>query len=193
MNLFEFIATLISSLAWPVTVVFIAIIFRSSLNKIVISLTKLRWKDLELEFEKLELSSKALPEIIKDKAIPENERLIYSSLEEQIEDIAPRSPEGAILIAWAAVESALSSAVARLSISPDSPSYRSFSHNIDCLREYTELKADAVTINILMELKNLRNQVTHRINKQYEISVAQVLLYGKTAEKIIRILQNIKR
>jgi len=100
MTLFEFISSIISSLAWPIIILIIVFIFKNPLGNILISLTKFRYKDLEMEFERLKSSTKALPETIESKTIPENERIIYSSLEEQIADIAPRSPEGAILITW---------------------------------------------------------------------------------------------
>jgi len=133
MTLFEFISSIISSLAWPAIVLIIVFILKNPLSKILISLTKFRYKDLEMEFERLQSSADALPETIESKTIPESERIIYASLEEQIADISPRSPEGAILIAWSIIEAAISSAIMRLAISPELPSYRSVIHNIECL------------------------------------------------------------
>jgi len=191
MSLFEFISAMVSYLAWPITVLIIVLILKNPLSKIVISLTKFRYKDLEIEFEKLKSSAEALPETIENKTIPESERIIYSSLGEQIADLAPRSPEGAILIAWATVEAAIHSAVMRLAISPDSPSYRSVVHNIECLEKYTNL--DNTKLAIIGDLRDLRNQSAHGKDKNYRISVEQALSYGTTAEKIIKILQNLKR
>ena len=191
MTLFEFISSIISSLAWPAIVLIIVFILKNPLSKILISLTKFRYKDLEMEFERLKSSAKDLPETIESKTIPESERIIYSSLEEQITDIAPRSPEGAILIAWSTIEAAVSSAVMRLAISPEPPSYRSVIHNIECLKKYTDI--DNTAFAILDELRVVRNQVAHVRDRRYIITVEQALSYGKTAEKIIKILQNIKR
>jgi len=191
MTLFEFISSIISSLAWPAIVLIIVFILKNPLSKILISLTKFRYKDLEMEFERLKSSAKSLPETIESKTIPESERIIYSSLEEQIADIAPRSPEGAILIAWSTIEAAVSSAVMRLAISPEPPSYRSVIHNIECLKKYTDI--DKTVFAILNDLRTVRNQVAHVRERRYKISVEQALSYGKTAEKIIKILQNLKR
>ena len=191
MTLFEFISSIISSLAWPAIVLIIVFILKNPLSKILISLTKFRYKDLEMEFERLKSSAKDLPETIESKTIPESERIIYSSLEEQITDIAPRSPEGAILIAWSTIEAAVSSAVMRLAISPEPPSYRSVIHNIENLKKYTDI--DNTVFAILDDLRVVRNQVAHARDGRYKVSVEQALSYGKTAEKIIKILQNLKR
>jgi len=191
MTLFEFISSIISSLAWPAIVLIIVFILKNPLSKILISLTNFRYKDLEMEFERLKSSAEALPETIENKIIPENERIIYSSIEEQITDIAPRSPEGAILIAWSTIEAAVSSAVMRLAISPEPPSYRSVIHNIENLKKYTDI--DNTVFAILDDLRVVRNQVAHARDGRYKVSVEQALSYGKTAEKIIKILQNLKR
>lgn len=191
MTLFEFISSIISSLAWPAIVLIIVFILKNPLSNILISLTKFRYKDIEMEFERLKSSAEALPETIENKIIPENERIIYSSIEEQITDIAPRSPEGAILIAWSTIEAAVSSAVMRLAISPEPPSYRSVIHNIENLKKYTDI--DNTVFAILDDLRVVRNQVAHARDGRYKVSVEQALSYGKTAEKIIKILQNLKR
>jgi len=191
MTLFEFISSIISSLAWPAIVLIIVFILKNPLSKILISLTKFRYKDLEMEFERLKSSARALPKTIESKTIPESERIIYSSLEEQIADIAPRSPEGAILIAWSTIEAAISSAVMRLAISPEPPSYRSVIHNIEYLKKYTDI--DKTVFAAMDDLRVVRNQVAHVRDRRYKISIEQALSYGKTAEKIIKILQNLKR
>ena len=191
MTLFEFISSIISSLSWPVIVLIIVLNLKNPLSKILISLTKFRYGNLEMEFERLQSSAKTLPETIENKTIPESERIIYASLEEQISDISPRSPEGAILIAWSTIEAAISSAIMRLAISPVSTSYRSVIHNIECLKKYTNF--DNIVFAILDDLRVVRNQVAHARDGRYKVSVEQALSYGKTAEKIIKILQNLKR
>jgi hypothetical protein len=191
MTLLEFISSIISSLAWPAIVLIVVFVLKNPLSKILISLTKFRYKGLEMEFERLQSSADALPETIENKTIPESERIIYASLEEQIADISPRSPEGAILIAWSTIEAAISSAIMRLAISPESPSYRSVIHNIECLKKYTNL--NKTVFAILDDLRVVRNQVAHVRDGRYRVSVEQALSYGKTAEKIIKILQNLKR
>jgi len=191
MTLFEFISSIISSLAWPAIVLIIVFILKNPLSKILVSLTKFRYKDLEMEFERLQSSADALPETIENETIPESERIIYTSLEEQIADISQRSPEGAILIAWSTIEAAISSAIMRLAISPVSTSYRSVIHNIECLKKYTNF--DNIVFAILDDLRVVRNQVAHARDGRYKVSVEQALSYGKTAEKIIKILQNLKR
>jgi len=61
--------------------------------------------------------------------------------------------------------------------------------------DYKSLKQRTVPLffSILDYLRVVRNQVAHVGDRRYNISIEQALSYGKTAEKIIKILQNLKR
>ena len=59
------------------------------------------------------------------------------------------------------------------------------------LKKYANL--DKTIFAILDDLRVVRNQVAHARDGKYKVSVEQALSYGKTAEKIIKILQNLKR
>ena len=192
MDILSFISSLVASVAWPFTVVVVILIFRNSIGKLISSMAKFKYKDLEAEFHSIEIKADAIPEITERKeALPKYEQVVYSSLIEQIKDIAPRSPEGAIFISWTAVEAALSAVVNRLAISPDAPSSRSVTHNLNCLREYT--KADLNITSTINDMRVLRNKIAHGDMGMYKISVEQALDYGRISEKIIGALQRLKR
>ena len=192
MTWLEFIAALIGTLAWPLAAAVIAFVLRNPVADLIRSLVKLKYKDLELEFGQLKAASEALPEPPPELGPqPAPERALYTSLNEQIEDIAPRSPAGAILIAWSAVETALHAAVSRLAISPDPPSSRSPMHNLEQLEKQDLL--DKVLADTIHRMRMLRNGVAHQMLNSDPVSVANALEYGQTASKVARTLQRLRR
>ncbi len=50
MDWLTFLATIIQAVAWPVTIVAIAYLLRKELRALIPLLTKLKYKDIELEF-----------------------------------------------------------------------------------------------------------------------------------------------
>ena len=118
----------ISHVAWPITVLIIAFLFRNHLSSILQSVTRLKVPGVELEFDKdvkrITDSAKTLPDSEAEtepsqQPMSESDR-IFSSFEEQAIDAATLAPSAAILLAWANVEAALRSAVRRMSL----PSHR---------------------------------------------------------------------
>lgn len=192
MTWLQFFSSIAASLSWPLAATVIALILRSSITSRISSLLKLKYKDLELEFDQLKAASAAVPEP-PTESLGESpaERVVYTSLEAQVEDIAQKSPAAAVLIAWAVVETALSGAVARLAISPDSPSSRSPRHNLDRLVE--EGHVDKIFANAVRQLNSLRNNIAHDAGASSRISVVEALEYGESAAKVARILQGLKR
>ena len=186
MDILQFISSVIASLSWPIATIILVLILRKPLKYLISSLGKFKYKDLEFEFRNLQAIGKSIPKLDKSKEIPRNERIFYSSLEMQVADIAPRSPESAILICWTALEVAIHETVARLAISPDSPSYRSAMHNIDCLKQYSKL--DMNSLMAITALRDLRNRVAHGGRADME----QALNYEKITTNVIKVLQNVE-
>ena len=166
MDWLTFIATVINSLAWPGVVIGIVLIVRKKLPDLVAALRRLKYKDLELEFEASakaieEQSNKALPEITKTITVagssPEEMRNHLTG----IADIAPRS---AILEAWLLVERAAVAVVRKRGISD----FRSMPGPMR-LRDYLvkgEL-LNASQVAVFEELRNLRNEAVHAANAQF--------------------------
>ena len=105
---------------------------RSELARIVQRLARLKYKDLELDFDKVEQQAEKLhKEVLEEK--PAVKSPVLTALEDQLLDAVGRASSAAILLVWSAFETAMESAVVRLAISPDSSSYRSPVHNIEML------------------------------------------------------------
>lgn len=108
MELADLIVRIIEAIIWPITILILIWIFRNQLSKVLLKLSKLRIKDIELEFNKdlqeaehkaKELNLVTLEEI---KEIPEP--ISLSTLYERIFHIAGISPRAAITEAWRTIE-----------------------------------------------------------------------------------------
>lgn len=190
MDWLQFISGLVSSIAWPAVALTSLFMFRTELTKIIQRLAHLKYKDLELDFDKVKQQAEGLHlEITQEPAMIESP--VFTSLEEQIMDAVERAPSAAVLLAWSGLETAIAAAVARLAISPDSPSYRSPMHNIEMLSRNGRLSKKHESL--LHEMRILRNKVAHEQDSMLSISQDQALNYASTAIDLIKHFENYNR
>jgi hypothetical protein len=190
MDWLQFISSLVSSMAWPVVGLTFLFLFKSELGRIVQRLAHLKYKDLEIDFDKIKQDAQEL-QLEAVLEVPAEESAVFTSLEEQIMDAAERTPSAAILLAWSGLETAIASTVDRLAISPESPSYRSPLHNIESLERAGRLSKTHK--RLLNEMRMLRNKVAHEQNAILSISSNQALDYAKTAIDLIKHFESYKR
>lgn len=113
MDWLAFISNLIDSLAWPATIVFLALFFRSRLNDLFEKLNNVKFKDVEVSFDRrldrAKESMAALPESQSQGELPAE--LLPPPLpkteKELIARIADLSPSAAVMESWRLVEQAL--------------------------------------------------------------------------------------
>lgn len=191
MNTLQFISELVGSLSWPLTIIILIILLRKEISDLLMSMTRVKFRDLEMDFQRLAESARQLPPSPPLSDLMPQDRIYYASLEDQMLHIAEEIPSAAILLAWASVETALSSAVARMAISPDPPQYRSAFHNMEQLKDWAGLSQEAFdTIN---EMRILRNKMAHDEKRRITISKNDALTYVKTAIRIIHYLNGLSR
>jgi len=185
MDWMQFIIGIVSNLAWPAVAIIFLVMFKGELSKIVRRIAHLKYKDLELDFEKVKQHAEELHlEMPQVEPLPESESPALLSLEDQILDAVERAPSAAILLAWSGLESAIAGAVSRLSISPDSPSYRSPRHNIDMLIKNGRLSK--THDKLLNEMRILRNKIAHEQEAMLNITQDQALNYANTAIDLMK-------
>jgi hypothetical protein len=162
MGWLEFLASLIKSLAWPATLVILVVLFRVQVRRALLSLTRLKYKDLELDFghelKQLEKDARAIditPQPPKGIAPTKRDS---SQLLQEAAHLAQRFPGPAVSIGWQAVEYELRQAVMRLAISPDSTAYPALK-NVELLRAQNAI--DQRTFEVLKRMRNLRNMAVH--------------------------------
>jgi len=188
----QFVASIVSSLAWPTIVLVVLLLFRSELRKVIQGLAHFKYKDLELDFEKVRQQAAAVeaeaPRPSFTPATPTEQ-----SWEDQVLEAVEESPWAAILLAWSGLEAAIASAVARLAISPEPPSSRSPAHNIDMLARHAGLPQHIVSV--LSELRMIRNKIAHQSPSQQLMGVSEddAHSYVQVALDLIRYLEELQR
>lgn len=190
MDWLQFISALIASIAWPSVAITCLLMFRSELTKVVQRVAHLKYKDLELDFEKVKQQAEELHLEIQ-QIPPAIESPVFTSLEDQIMDAVDRAPSAAILLAWSALETSIAAAVARLAISPEAPSYRSPIHNIEMLSKNGRLSKKHE--RLLHEMRTLRNKVAHQQEAMLSISQEQALNYATAAIDLIKHFEGYQR
>jgi hypothetical protein len=154
-----FIAAIIKSVAWPITLLIVVYIFRREVSEIVSNLTGLRYKHLELKFgRQLEESN-----LLADNAqlpVPERPQYAFAGAPElrfpdDVRKLAYRSPREAVLEAWLLLEEA---ARARLA-AEGYDTRKNSTKTIQLIEEKQLLSKDA--LELFRKLRKLRNQVVH--------------------------------
>ncbi|GAA5140011.1 hypothetical protein [Alloalcanivorax gelatiniphagus] len=162
MEILEFILGVIEATAWPAVVLVAVFFLRKHLASILLTLTKLRYKDLELDFgrELRELGQQAEEAhlVTEKKRESRGGPKEPTELLDEAEQLAEEFPEPAVAVAWSAVESALIEAAESHA---DSDQHREFSpsRNIKFLADRNIL--DRRTLEVLHGMQRLRNVAIH--------------------------------
>lgn len=187
MGLLEWSASVIGSVAWPVSVVVVALIFRSQINKLLKRIKGAKYGDAEVEFsetlDKLEAAAEAIvppDEPMPSEALPLNiekpadeaeaqavtEPNVLTDLELQrtaIEKqhfavLANLSPSAAVLSAWQSLELTLEDMFIKSGLTRKPGKYHGYAN---ALTLYKLGVIDKSTMDIINDLKNLRNAAAH--------------------------------
>jgi hypothetical protein len=189
MDELTFASQLVDSLAWPLTTLGIAFVLRSSITRLLLRLSKAKYKDVELEFGKEleDLEQRAARAELPEKATQHQPTpFVPESLGDYIERISRVSPRAAILESWVAVELAIFEAAARLNVRLPSPS-----QPVVALRHLESTGALSSEVQAMIQgLRSLRNKAAHA--EEFDIQPAQAAEYGKLAERIIASIRAIE-
>lgn len=194
MDLLKFISDIVGHLAWPVTVLLLAILFRVSLAKLLLRLTRLKGKGWELEFGKeleelkeaaaeAELSppretkslSPGAPRIVRGSSPGESEKKL-----EEARTLATVAPSAGIALAWEAIEIELLNAVKRVG---ELALPASSSPIVNAMKLTATGVITAKWVKIIEKMYDLRNSIVH--NRDSEVSAEHLKRYADLAEQVI--------
>lgn len=183
MNWMEFLASLVSSLAWPVALAVLVFMLRHSIAALIPALRRLKYKDLELDFrrdmeEVREEVNQGLP------APPAGERLVADSATLKLLDASPRA---AVLEAWYRVEMAVMDTAKRLALAGPFDIYTAL-HAIKVLERAAGI--DQNIVSILHNLRRLRNLAAHA--PDFELSRDSGMDYVASADRVVRYLEQVQ-
>ncbi|MEM7791596.1 MAG: hypothetical protein AAF546_09370 [Verrucomicrobiota bacterium] len=176
MNWLEFVSSLAESLAWPATVVVLVLLLRSPVSRLLLAVTRLKYKELELDFgsELRELKESAGESITVESApqqsLPSPAEDAKSHLLEATR-LASDFPEPAVAVGWRSVEDALFNAVDRLGLAPSEKPNFPPTRNIELLAKSGYL--DLQTVDVLRRMRTLRNIAVHGGHGKSSVSVEE--------------------
>ena len=151
----EHLVTLITGIAWPISIIVLAYLFRKDISKGLAKLTKIKYKDLEAEFsETIKQIEEQMPELqLEDEGDVYNQSLVRQR--EEIQSLGRASPRAAILEAWLELERTL----LRAAQYKDIPIDRDIRRVTQELVKHSPLTA---TVSDLVDsLRRLRNLAVH--------------------------------
>lgn len=185
MDTLTFLSKIIESLAWPATVTVVIFSIRKQLPEIARSLKSIKYKDLEVTFErKIKEAAAEVKEALSawDAAEKPGFMLGETSSHHTVV-VSHYSQSAAMLEAWLRVESAAADFAAKLQ--PNSaPKYASplkLKEMLVSARVFDKRKAEAFD-----SLRKIRNQLVHVMNAQFsEDTVADYLASAETMARYI--------
>lgn len=155
----EMLVEIIKTVIWPATLIISVVVLRKGILELIPNLKKLRYKDLEVEFEKEAIKLRAIIERDIPYIEPPEEKLTEMQVSEHRPQYSIRklSPSGFILHEWTKIEKEIISLMKRHNVNDQySNSIRSMTEK---LREQKII--DSATEDALLELSAYRNKVAH--------------------------------
>lgn len=177
MDALTFIANVINSLVWPLTVIIVLIVLRRPIAEVIPLLQTLRWKDIELNFETKikQIESQAEQENLPMKP----ERILLPAprtIDEMVENLLTVSPQLGIVEAFAYVEKSIREAAPKHGL----PQNMEINSIVNRLRERTIL-SDGI-VQLYYQLKRLRDYTSHTTAP--EVSQEQAHRYVEQALRL---------
>lgn len=182
----DFIAKIIDSLAWPLTVTVLFWLSRSYIQRLLPYVSRLRYKELEVEFERLLERPTPSP-----TPLPTPEKAVIDSQLATAIELAGTEPSAGMIYAWQTLEKELVAAIA--SIQPSAVGSRVFgsmTQAIEVLREQNLITNDEA--DTLQRLRKLRNDVVHITNTQTIVPEDVAVKYAEECHALAARLKSIQ-
>jgi len=187
----DFIASLVDSLSWPISIFFLVLILRRPIVQLLERTASIRWGDKRIEFdnsltdvrENVDRTIQESPEIGMD---PTSNQQALDSLNRAFE-YRSKQPRQAIIEAWLEVETALDAAVERLELYEAYSKRRNAGLAIRLLRSAEQLRGDWA--EALNGLRRLRNKAAH--DRQFDLAPDQAEEYIQLCVDAISYIQKL--
>ena len=195
MNVFNFIASVIDSLAWPVAVVILVLSLRLPLGKLLPELRRLRYGKFEMDFgqqvRNLEATARTAGIHLPKRPVPPKLRVLDSN--EIINDATQLSadfPEASVVMAWKAVEREIIQALERFGIIEDKQKSATSVKNIALLHNRGFIEDH--TRELLDRMRKLRNIAAHSDREAVNITSNEALEFINLSVALNEKLKDLK-
>jgi hypothetical protein len=174
-DLLSFIASMFRSLVWPSCILILIIILKKEISELLSRLGMIRYRDLNLIFERgMEGAKKAVPDVKKLEAF----KFHY------FESIAELSPRAALLDAWYGFEAQARSIVEALSLVERGEPIQ-MARLFHVLREGGLINGEEE--KALIKLRTIRNEAAHA--PEVNLSKEQVAEYAELVTQLTNRIQ----
>lgn len=180
MNWLDFLSSIIASLAWPIVILITVFMLKKPLIERLAVLKSLKMKGIELDFsESLEELEEKYVEKYNDK-----DDVIEAwdlAIDKKIEELTKIDPGTGIIYAWTELETTLRNKTSLGSVNHNRPTSA-----INLMKEAINNRMiDEKNYNLFMELRVLRNQITHDKNSTVSLSYEDAIRYVEFIKQII--------
>lgn len=191
MEVGSLIARYIEALVWPVTAIIILLLFRSQIARVILRLSRFKYKDAVFEFgnnlDDAENKAASLdlppPKVLRQVTEP----ITIASSYDRLFELTSSSPRGAITESWLRIEIAVNEAAQKLGIEPVR-NYRGWKQVITELARQEKIPKS--TVYLLDDLRKMRNNAVHTI--EFEISPQEAARYVDLAIGLVYRIQTAK-
>ncbi|WP_139141499.1 hypothetical protein [Pseudohongiella acticola] len=153
---------MIDSIVWPCTVLVVVWWLRTPLSKLLPTLSRFKWRDLEIdlskEIEKISEETNALS-TEKDSVLSDDEVSEIEQLQSEVEEVARVSPPAAITLAWTELEREILTTAHRLGMQSKSRAFVTSHKALNTLVGSEKLSREE--LRLLKKMQMLRNQAAH--------------------------------
>lgn len=196
MSYLEFIAAVIAALAWPAAVIALAVIFRASLGRVLLGLTRLKYKDMEIDFgrELSQIEAQAKSIDVTPKPVPVPAAGHPKDSAERLREaarLADQFPEPAVALGWSAVEQELEAAATRLGLAAGQAERFMPARIIALLRKSGYV--DDQMHDILSRMRNLRNMAVHGHQSAGPVTADEAREFLALASGVIERLKTLRK
>jgi len=186
MDWMEFIANILESITWPLSIFFVFFIFRSELKNLFHRLNNLKVKNIDFNFSEVNAEAAVIKNIDtkKDKKIK-----INASFQENVYKAIEEFPSHAIIIAWSEIEQTLNDIVKKHDLLPDGVLRRSSRQNVDSLIRKNILAKEYR--NLFFTLYDTRNVIVHNRRASMNVTSDKAYDYVETTIELLKHLKSL--
>jgi hypothetical protein len=184
MDWLTFIVETVKAIAWPSVVLFAFVVLRKNIAGLIPFLQRLKYKDLELEFDRQLKEAEAE---VADELPPSSAPALLPGVSDTIIELARVSPRAAVTEAWREVEAAAVEAARRNKISLNGERSTSPLRLIRALERAGLVDSDKRAL--FHDLRNLRNQAVHA--PEFALSTEAALDYVSLARRLAEYLRRL--
>jgi len=175
MEIGNLVVKILEVVAWPITIIIILLVFKKQLSRIILRLSKLRYKDVELEFSKDLEGAESIAKQLKLPKPAEVKRIkappTVTPVYDRLLQVAEISPRAAVTEAWMIIETATTEAAKAQGIK----TIRAITGREVILELAKKARLEGGTIELYDYLRRMRNNAAHSL--EFEISYEDVIRY----------------